>query len=324
MISIFSGNKNMIDVTIITTLDFIFRPIDLLYKSFIFFKRLKNINIKIIIGHANRNTIFDYILTHIYTKKFKNISVCSISYKEKIVKNSLLRNTAIKNINTQFIVFSDIDIFFQEEILNKMIAETIMNGYSIIPCLYLNKKGTKYIIKTKNINNIVNKWLSIDFNYVKHIAIPSSFICITKETLKKIYGFDERFEGHGYEDFDFILRVVLCFDKKTIKLYQFEDKTYKSPLLMRGFRCLLASYCLKNVLQKNFVLHLEHKKNKIAYKKDRERNALLFKEKFRFYFSNRSYNIIIPNLIVLFYRTCYNMHINPDTFTVLFFYKKLL
>lgn len=311
----------MIDATIITTIDFNFRPIDLLYKSFIFFKRLAYTDIQIRIGHANRHTIYDYILTHIYTKIFKNIFIISVHYKSKNVKNSLLRNIASQNINSTFMIFSDIDIYFQINILNSMIAETKKNGFSIIPCLYLTRKGTQHILKTNDMNSIIDNWLSISFNYVKHIAIPSSFLCLTQETFKKLNGFDENFEGHGYEDFDFLLRLILYFDKKTLHLYSYEDKVYKSPLLMRGFRCFLASFCLKNVLQKKFVFHLEHKKNKATYNSDRQRNAFLFKEKFSILFKNTSYSSQIPNLIILFYATCHDLKINPELFTVLFFHK---
>jgi predicted glycosyltransferase involved in capsule biosynthesis len=40
-----------------------------------------------------------------------------------------------------------------------------------------------------------------------HLASPSSITILKSDDYRMIKGFDERFRGHGYEDFDFLIRL---------------------------------------------------------------------------------------------------------------------
>jgi predicted glycosyltransferase involved in capsule biosynthesis len=76
-----------------------------------------------------------------------------------------------------------------------------------------------------------------------------------------IKGFDERFRGHGYEDFDFLIRLyelhgmLKKFNDFTL------DKTERSPLFAVGFRRYLGEACLEVLLEKDMAFHLYHEKD---------------------------------------------------------------
>ena len=67
--------------------------------------------------------------------------------------------------------------------------------------------------------------------------------------------------GHGYEDFDFMLRLFKY--KNLIEFSQdiVVDEPYLAPLMSVGLRALLAKPFLQTLLSTHYFLHLFHSKD---------------------------------------------------------------
>lgn len=329
-------------ITVVTTIDFCFRPINIILRAYRLFKNCEKIGIKVIVGHANRYTIYDNLFLKIYKNKFKNIKIVSVQNNTSKINNSILRNRASEKVDTKYILYSDIDLYFDADIITYILKECTEKNFSIIPCLYLSKKGTKFFNKYKNRKMIINQWLLWKVEYIKHLAIPSSFMCIEKNVFNIINGFDEKYEGHGYEDFDFMIRVISYYKCINFNNRSLIDKTYISPLFAEGFRADISIFCMKSLLNKIIVIHLYHKKNKKIYKIDRNNNRLIFLTKLKKIIYEQKLeqelnivNIIdnkleylhiytnlqknTPKIVTLFYNLCIYYGINIEEFSVLFF-----
>src|SRR5690606_25247440 len=92
----------------------------------------------------------------------------------------------------------------------------------------------------------------------------------------------EQFIGHGYEDFDFMLRL---FQHKGLIEYSADilvDEPYLAPLMSVGLRTVLAKPFLESLIQPVYFLHKFHKKDKEeGYYKKRGFNKNLFFNKYQ-------------------------------------------
>ncbi len=109
-------------------------------------------------------------------------------------------NIAIKNIQTKYLLSTDSDIIFEDNYIKEAINSLKKNPYQIILsiCCMLPNAEIKKIdfAKFKKVaekkQKTVSKGISLGYNYY----------------YKKIHGYDEKYTIHGYEDSDFIKRLV--------------------------------------------------------------------------------------------------------------------
>ncbi|MBV2229749.1 capsular biosynthesis protein, partial [Escherichia coli] len=155
--------------------------------------------------------------------------------------------------------------------------------FYILPCLYLTKHGTHILIKKKiSVELLKKRYFDFSRKEFLHLASPSSITILKSESYKKIHGFDESFQGHGYEDFDFLIRLYNHHFLSKLKSDFLIDKPCHSPLFTTGFRKYLGEYCLDILLQKDLALHLYHdKKHNDSYYSAREENYRIFRDKYK-------------------------------------------
>lgn len=308
--------KHVKDLTVITTLDLTQRPIQLIIRLIRLKKKIEK-DFYFLIVHADRNNFYDKLVKKIF-KKEKNF--LSIKFKGETVCNSFLRNVGAKKIKTKYLIFCDIDIFPDINLFNKLYKKATIEDVSIAPCLYLNKKGTREIFKLKKTSKILDIYFRGDTTLIKHLAIPSSLFCISVDFFNSLLGFDEKYIGHGYEDFDFLTKIYL-YKKIKIKTNFLIDKTYISPLFSIGFRAELGKLCIDNLIEENIAIHLYHKKRKKdIYYRSRKLNAMYFFKKNR---ENKLLNIIKSDrckypLLVYFYDRCKKLNKDIAKYSVLF------
>lgn len=194
----------------------------------------------------------------------KNINFIECSYSGP-VNRARLRNIALERISDR-ILLMDLDL----KIPNAKIIEWLETenpDFAMFACLYESKES-------KVIHSDTLKELRKIYS---HIAIPSSVVYIRKNKIR----FDETYKGHGYEDFDFIIRHLL--DVKLIEPTSnlLIDETYESIFQLKGFRLILAKFAIETLGKGFFFEHIYHKKgDRIKYKNERIRNAQLFHNKF--------------------------------------------
>lgn len=184
------------------------------------------------------------------------------------VNRSKLRNKALEHSTSEFVFLCDVDLVLGQDLLNKIKKEIKKTDFLMVPCLYRRKKFENIDLKTSTLNKIRK-------NY-SHIAIPSSVIVYKKNGIR----FDENFIGHGYEDFDFIIRLLKSINRIHITEEYLIDSTYEMAILAQGFREKLGRFCIESLTKEIIIEHRYHKRgNTSEYRDERQRNAKIFHKK---------------------------------------------
>lgn len=262
-------------------------PIDLHRRTRDIYKRIKHYvhifsdsNIKVIFGCNSEprywvNKVKNLIALH------ANFQLCLVNADASSLAK--LRNTALDAVKTEFVLFLDIDIWPDLNIIHQAYEQVINHPSKLgmFPCLYLSKNGSKKIGKWST-SEFIHSYYDFRRDLIQHLAFPSSILLTDMASVKYIMGFDEDYVGHGYEDFDFMLRLFQ--HKKLIEYTQdiLIDEPYLAPLMSTGLRALLAKPYLEILLSPCYFLHVYHAKNKEEhYYQRREVNKNYFKTKFQ-------------------------------------------
>lgn len=310
------------NITIVTTIDLLRRPEQLLNRLQKMCQMVVSNDFNLVIGHNDRGSKYDAELKNWFCRKRDNIVLVSNKDDSETINNSRLRNIALCEVETSVSILMDLDVCVDPKIIREL-ANSVKSGQpiSMLPCIYLTEKGTKYYLENNNKKMIIDDYFSFGRNYVMHVAMPSSIIAFETYDAKKINGFDEKFIGHGYEDFDFIFRLAvyhnLIFPSSDLLI----DKTYTAPLLANGFRAHLANFCLRFMLDKKFGFHLHHKKdNNELYYFLRGKNKIRFEEKIKIFLNDSQSvkDIKIPPLIKSFFEICAERRIDSNEYYAFF------
>ncbi len=264
-------------LTIITPVSLTRRKKDILSRVKLFIKTFENSKFQLIIGTDSK------IIKNLSENLTPNI-IISYTPKNNSINLSKLRNIAIEKLDSTHVLFLDIDLHIDLNLLEKLYKNFLASNKKIqmYPCLYLSKKGTKLISKI-DIEEFINLYLNYSRDIILHLAFPSSIILCKSSDVKEINGFNEDYSGHGYEDFDFIYRLLKINSMINTSPFTLKDQTYLAPLLCTGFRADFSINFI-NILKTNFYfLHKYHKKNKSeTYYQLRNNN----REKFLKYLEN--------------------------------------
>lgn len=306
-------------LTIIIPIDLHFRANDIIKKCKILLDKAAKENINFVFGHNNRKTNADKKFIEL-VKKYNNSKISSDTFYSGAVNTSKLRNQAAKLVSTEHICLLDIDIWPDIKLLKKY-SERLKNNeesFYILPCLYLTKLGSNVLLKGKISKiELIERFFSYSRKEFLHLASPSSITIMATKDYIKLKGFDEKYNGHGYEDFDFLTRLSLLHDKIEIKNDFIFNNKCRSPLFVIGFRRYIGELCLKALLDKDIALHLYHKKTDIfLYTESRKNNYNLFTTKYSCTEipPETSENTLIPSFIKL----CSKYHYNLADYSILF------
>ncbi|BBF23569.1 hypothetical protein [Sutterella megalosphaeroides] len=192
-----------------------------------------------------------------------NIIICKYSGG---VNRSKLRNYALREVEGK-VLLCDLDVILPKEIIDRCLRSK-REDFLMFPCVYCRFGAQNKNLKTKRIRELRKSYT--------HIAIPSSIICFQKNEIL----FDEGYVGHGYEDFDFIIRYLVSVNKYKITDEDLLDETYDSAILAQGFRAKLAVFAIDQLRNGLIARHIYHRKGKKSdYKEERNRNARRFRVK---------------------------------------------
>ena len=242
-------------LTIIIPIDLHFRANDIIKKCKILLDKAEKEHIHFVFGHNNRKTNADKKFIEL-VNKYNNSKVSSDTFYSGAVNTSKLRNYAAKLVSTEHICLLDIDIWPDIKLLKKY-SERLKNNeesFYILPCLYLTKLGSNVLLKGKISKiELIERFFSYSRKEFLHLASPSSITIMATKDYIKLKGFDEKYNGHGYEDFDFLTRLSLLHDKIEIKNYFIFNNKCRSPLFVIGFRRYIGELCLKALLDKEIL-----------------------------------------------------------------------
>lgn len=266
-------------VTTIVPLDLSQRPWDILLKAVRLARAAERANVTLIFGHNDHNKTSDKLFKRII-QKFKTTVIVSGLFYTEGVNSSLLRNKAFSEVKTDYLLLLDVDIWPDFSLIEKYVQKVKNNEkpFYMVPCLYLTKRGSKDLVSSKILpSELKKRFFSFSRKEFLHLASPSSVIIMKKTDYETLNGFNTDFVGHGYEDFDFMMRLAHHHNYLIPAADLLLDKTARAPLFAVGFRRYLGEQCLDLLLEKDIVFHLHHAKPKESkYHAARPSNYQLF------------------------------------------------
>src|SRR3546814_10969669 len=132
--------------------------------------------------------------------------------------------------------------------------------------------------------------------------MPSSVVALRRADYMEVGGFHEHYEGHGYEDHDFLLRYALAKRVVAPDVSLLIDRPYRAPLLSEGFRAALGQLCVGNLLDGHVAFHLFHDRDSAdPYQRCRFDNAAFFQSRFKYLRQYRIAVVVAPPMIFPFY-----------------------
>lgn len=306
-------------LTAIIPIDLKRRPNDLIKKAVNLVEKANKKNIKIVFGHNNSNSKHDKKLIN-KIKEFPQVKICSTTFFNNEVNSSQLRNLAFEAVETEFIILLDVDIHPDFDLFIKY-QERVSFGlkpFYILPCLYLTSYGSN-LLTNKNISSheLKEKYFSFSRKEFLHLASPSSITVLRSSDYKKLNGFDNLYTGHGFEDFDFLVRLAELHNEIEKPSDFFNEMNSRSPLFFVGFRRYLGELCIDSLLEKDLAFHLYHSKdNNENYYRSRELNYTRFFKK-----NNKlenSKNHKDPTLLSTFINSCNEKKLDIADYSILF------
>ncbi|MFJ4387727.1 galactosyltransferase-related protein [Pseudomonas sp. NPDC089408] len=272
--------ENLASLTAIVPLDLQFRAKDIVAKAKAMAVAAEKHSLNIIFSHNDRGTRFDSELKKHFSAQ-KHSTLVSGKFYEDAVNSALLRNIAFSKVTTDYLVLLDVDLWLDTDLLKKYFAPVKfgLKAFTILPCLYLSQSGSKALISgKKTAQTLCEDYFSFSRKEFLHLANPSSVIIMLCEDYKSLTGFNTDFIGHGYEDFDFMIRLASKHAQIKTSPDFFDHTTARSPLFAQGFRRELGRLCLSPLIEKDFFLHIFHKKTPESenYYSLRKRNYMLF------------------------------------------------
>lgn len=307
-------------LTAIVPLDLEFRAKDILAKARLMAELCHGSSLKIVFAHNDRKTAADAQLKQ-SLRDINNVSLISGHFYEGTVNSGLLRNIAFEAVQTEHLVLLDVDLWLDLNILSKYLAKIIKNeeSFTIIPCLYLSEAGSRSLVsREKSTNLLKEQYFSFSRKEFLHLANPSSIVILRSDDYKILNGFDVTFAGHGYEDFDFLLRLAVLRSKISPALDFFENATMRAPLFAQGFRREIGRFCLTPLLDKDFFLHIFHQKpNESAlYYSLRQKNYIYFCEKHKAFVDGE--RPVDPTLMTDFINLCSSTERRVQDYSIYF------
>lgn len=275
---------------------------------------------RIVIGHADRQRSADRCLRR-RIARYGHVQLVSRLTETSLSNGARLRNAAAQEAGDDVLLLVDADIAPDIDLfrgLSRGLSSEV--AIQMAPCIYLSRRGTVAIEKGYDRSVIVSDSLLFSTALVLHWAMPSSVMAVHASDYHAVGGFHEGYEGHGYEDFDFMLRLAISTGSLVPSRSLLIDRPYRAPLLAEGFRGILGSLCLSNLLDNQIAFHLFHERdNDEAYYRARLRNATLFRSRVATIIDDCDMvDGSIPANIVKFYELCSSRGISPSKYSALF------
>lgn len=271
-------------LSVIVPVDLNLRPLDLMRKLTYLVSHRDASRLRFVVAHNDRGTLFDRLLKK-RLARYVNVKLVTAPFYSGAVNNSLLRNRAVEAADTETLLLLDADLVPDQDLFLRCSGQ-IESGHCrliVLPCLYLSRSGTqRYLQRKETKDSLYRRYLAFERKPFMHIAIPSSVMFMTRKDYWDIGGFDERFTGHGYEDFDFMLRLMMALGHIAPAPDLLDDVACRAPLLAAGFRKYLGRLSFMHFLDGEFVLHLHHAKAaRQDYQRQRTANRAYFMDKNR-------------------------------------------
>lgn len=258
-----SAVECLASLTAIVPLDLQFRAKDIIAKAKQMAEQSRGSSLMIVFAHNDRETKFDAKLKDVLSG-YKGVSLVSGRFYEGTVNSALLRNMAFAEVSTKYVVLLDVDLWLDLGLLRKYLGLVCAGvaPFAVLPCLYLSLAGSRALMSGKrSIEQLRDNYFAFSRKEFLHLANPSSIVVMQSADYESLKGFDIEFSGHGYEDFDFMIRLASLHSLISSSPDFFSNATMRSPLFVQGFRRELGRLCLDALLERDFFFHIFHEKS---------------------------------------------------------------
>lgn len=318
----FTENAELQKITLLSLVDFSRRPKQILSRAMNWAEFSVKHQLPLVIGHSHRYSKADQRFLNKIQKYHPLVRVISVEAEIALPNLARLRNAGFSLVNTPLLALMDIDIYPDLALMQGLLSLMKKQGArcAMAPCLYLTEKGSKELRKNSDSKALWNKYLNFHNAQFMHLAMPSSVILLHAEDYLKIGGFDEEYQGHGFEDFDFMVRLW----SGNIELSKSDISTndpYRAPMLGYGFRGKLARLCYQSLINDVVAMHIYHpSEKKEKYYQARIHNFDLFQKKMNGFSEAGSALGFhqIPENLQIFIKCCDENKANPAKFQKIF------
>lgn len=199
------------------------------------------------------------------------------------------RNIALLSSNADYIIFEDLDLIshtdFYYWIANQIESLIIKRNWPffVVPVSYLTESASEHIdspLSDKEYDDLTSEIFNAnDSEIISFHAPVSSYLICSRQHALFVGGYDNSFEGWGFEDSDFWLRLL---KKSNIdyprEFYKLDTRPYSNQVQWRGWRALFRIF---GDLLSNKGIYSFHKWHPIAEHRSpeiREKNHKIFLE----------------------------------------------
>ncbi|EAI1053792.1 capsular biosynthesis protein [Campylobacter coli] len=204
------------------------------------------------------------------------------------------RNLGIVNAKSDVVMSLDVDYVISEKNLENILElisikeiDKNPNAFLVLPCIFLNEFGTEFLQRYKLSlwDNIIIHDMNFDRKFIKFLTPASSTIIMNRFKFLELGGNDQEFVGHGYEDFDLMMRILKnCTDFEAIPTNLEFDYRNWSFNDYKGFRALFSVVGNEACVHGIYLYHLWHAEpNQNGYLDNRELNHQKFYQKLKNY-----------------------------------------
>lgn len=214
---------------------------------------------------------------------------------QKAFSQGRCRNLGAQNAKAEVLMFLDVDCYLSLESLNKILIliqikalKSCPQNFFLIPYLFLSKEGSEFLL-TKDYklwdslaqHDLIENHQKI----VQTFAPVSSLVVINSQYFLELGGNDKNFVGHGYEDFDFLARLLVnsCDFEALPKNLAYDSRNWDFNAF-EGFRAWFSLFGYETSFYGLYTLHFYHQApNQNGYFDNKERNHQRFFDKLKFY-----------------------------------------
>ncbi|SNY65950.1 galactosyltransferase-related protein [Pantoea sp. GL120224-02] len=200
---------------------------------------------------------------------------------------SAARNIGLNLSKCDYVLFEDVDLYHKNDFyinVNIEISNLLETGdwpFFVIPVAYLTEEGSQIALNGIDDycqSKLISEVYKPNSDLIVHHAPASSFMVCKYHDAISIGGYDESFEGWGFEDSDFWLRLLRNVEiEKPRDFFRLDTRNYSKQVNWRGWRSLFRIYADLVANKGIYSFHIWHPIAEHRSVTVRERNHKIFK-----------------------------------------------
>lgn len=230
-----------------------------------------------------------------YSNNFKYIYVDA---RGELWNASKARNAAILESSADYLLFEDVDLISHADFyawLNVQVRSLVQRAgwpFIVVPVSYLTQEKTEKLeisaLDDDDYEDLTSEIYNPESKSIQFHAPTSSYLLCRRNDVIFIGGHDPAFEGWGFEDSDFALKLLRKTELlKPREFYRLDTRNYRDQVQWRGWRAL---YRIFGDLLANKGMYAFHVWHPIAEHRSpaiRDRNHKIFQQNTKIYSDER-------------------------------------